>query len=100
MLLGLSSIHAQEKTSAILGKVVDGYTEEPLILATVKIAELKDSIFTTDMNGNYKIESLVEGDYHMKVTYVGYKSDSMDVYLKANSRSKINFYLKPSDVVY
>ena len=94
LLCGFDSIIAQENTGTIYGKVFDGTSDEPLIHLKVKIQELKDSIFITDMNGNYRIESLPEGFYQLKTSYVGYENDSISVYLERNSKLNINFNLK------
>ena len=63
----------------ISGTVVDA-NDEPLIGANII---LKGTFFgsTTDTSGFYKVESIEPGKYTMLISYIGYKSQELELYL-------------------
>lgn len=68
----INSLIAQQQV--IRGKITDNQSQSELIGATVSL--FKDSAVvsqtTTDMNGNYRLNPVPVGIYHLKVTYVSY----------------------------
>ena len=64
----------------IKGHVVDARTGEPLIGATVSIKSTKLEGVVTDLNGNFLIESNAEAPLTLKVKYIGYREQDVDVY--------------------
>ncbi len=71
----------------ISGTVVDA-NDEPLIGANII---LKGTFFgsTTDTSGFYKVESIEPGKYTMLISYIGYKSQELELYL-SEFQSEIN----------
>ena len=57
--------------TTLTGKVIDAYTGESLIGATIIYGKGKGT--ATDFDGNYSL-SLQEGERSIQVSYVGYKS--------------------------
>lgn len=64
----------------IKGHVVDARTGEPLIGATVTIKSTKLEGVVTDLDGNFLIESNAEAPLTLKVKYIGYREQDVDVY--------------------
>ena len=64
----------------IKGHVVDVRTGEPLIGATVTIKSTKLEGVLTDLDGNFLIESNAEAPLTLKVKYIGYREQDVDVY--------------------
>jgi hypothetical protein len=74
----------------IKGVVTDAGSGETLIGATISYGEGKGVI--TDMDGRYYLK-LDKGTYHLKVSYVGYLAQEVDIVLK-NADFEQNFQLK------
>ena len=76
-----STLYSQNPSKyTVKGKVVDAYTGDVLIGATV--STLRDGT-TSDIEGNYSL-LLEEGLYELEVSYVGYKSKVESFELKDN----------------
>ena len=62
--------------SSLSGFVVDFEDDEPLIGASVKIIGQKDESqnigSVTDINGEFKISNLNQGEYSLTISYIGY----------------------------
>ena len=69
LLLSLSFVALSQKTK-VHGVVKDALTNEAIIGATIVYAEGKG--VATDIEGAFDLE-LENGDYTLKVSYVGYK---------------------------
>lgn len=66
----------------IAGRVLDGSTGESLPLATVALYQLPDTTFVTgaaaDAEGRFSVAPLRPGDYHVRVSVVGYVTARLD----------------------
>lgn len=78
LLLNSVSLFSQQYT--VSGKIIDAITSDPLIGATVLVA---DNGTTTDFDGNYTLK-LDAGDYLMEVSYVGYKTQELKFSLQSD----------------
>jgi uncharacterized membrane protein len=67
------------------GIVLDGYLDQPLENAVVKIIEL-NKFDVTDKNGIFEFKSIPFGDYNIEISYVGYKTTKTAI----NINSEIN----------
>ncbi len=81
-----------KKTGGIIGKVTDE-KGVPLICANISIVENKLGC-ATDYKGHFEIVNLKPGVYNIKVSYVGYKSQSQDVNVVAGKTVEVNFKLE------
>lgn len=69
---------AQSRGQVVKGKVFDIDSHEPLIGATIVVAESNPMIGgTTDMEGNFVLEGVPLGRHTFTVSYVGYESSSV-----------------------
>ena len=81
---------------SIKGKIFDSKTGEPLVGATVKIAQGEFKQFTTArLDGSFLFKDLRAGDYKVTANYVGYQdSPAIDVTVKnAGEVTVPNIYL-------
>ncbi len=85
------SLIAQDKPSntSIKGTVLDKSTGQPLELATIQVFSVDDSILiggaSTDKEGKFLIENLPEGNYNVKISYIGYNTAiAKDVRIEKN----------------
>lgn len=66
----------------LTGRVLDGASGEPLPLATVALYQLPDTTFVTgaaaDSAGVFALAPLRPGDYHVRVSVVGYVTARLD----------------------
>ena len=101
-----SATGAQAET--LRGTVKDAITGEPLIGATVKIAELQNAAAVADIDGNYKITISQGGRYTVEANYIGYEPSVMkeilisgakevviDITLRENSTELAEVVVKP-----
>lgn len=79
--------------ATVSGTVTDKNTGEPLPSATVSIATSADreskKYTSTDLDGKFVFNSVVNGSYVIEVTYVGYKEDEK----KLNVTDKKDSYI-------
>ena len=89
--LGLNFSYAQK--SQIIGKVMDGLT--PIPFANVYLEGT--SIGTaSDKNGNYQLQNIPIGTYLLKVTAMGYFTDSSKIIIIDNETIQKSIFLKIS----
>ncbi len=87
------------KLLPVQGTIIDSKTKEPLPFCSVSFTPTGETaklalpkFATTDFDGIYKLE-LPEGDYMMRVTYIGYQAMERVVKVAANNDT-IDFSLK------
>ena len=86
---------AQTPTQSVTGKVIDKTTRQPLIGATVMVAESNPPLGgVTDINGQYIINNVPVGRRVFVCQYVGYtKSTSDGVIINSAQPSQVDFEL-------
>ncbi|MCE5305395.1 TonB-dependent receptor [bacterium] len=94
LLLVSQGAYAQ-MTGKIAGKVVESTSGTPLVGANVVLLNTSRGA-SVDRQGNYTISRVKPGSYKIKVTYLGYKEEIIDVTVQSNRTSEINFSLKES----
>ena len=85
--------YAQAK-GKIVGKVTEATSETPLVGAHVFLNASMGA--STDLQGNYTISAIQPGDYKVRVTYLGYEEEVLDVTVQSNQVTVVNFSLKES----
>ncbi len=81
-----TALNSQSRVLGTLeGIVLDGYLDQPLENAVVKIIEL-NKFDVTDKNGIFEFKSIPFGDYNIEISYVGYKTTKTAI----NINSEIN----------
>lgn len=83
---------AQDGT--ISGQVIDADSDEPLPGATVLIEDL-DIGATTDVDGEFVLMDVPEGNHIVSVTFVGYTSIEEDVQVSAGEEVDLSLSIEP-----
>jgi len=86
------------QTYKISGKITDKATNEPLVGANVFLVGTSLGA-ASNMDGNYLIPNVIAGSYTLKVSYIGYKTDTVNIDLKKGQQLIENFKLEPVGVV-
>ena len=80
-LLFLASVFSVSAQYQITG-TVSSETGEPIPGAVIKIHELHRGT-TCDLNGNFKIDNIKSGNYHLHFTAFGYHAYTLDTLLNS-----------------
>lgn len=79
-------------TGKIAGKIIDAVSSKSIEYATVIV--IKDSNMisgtTSDNNGNFKIEKVPEGEYQLKVSFVGYDDEIVTPVQISNGKANVD----------
>jgi len=90
IIVSLFTIHINAQNT-ITGTVLDSL-QNPLVGATVILLEEADSTMAgfgiTGGKGQYRVEDVVDGNYLLQVTYIGYRSHSQSI--QVNDNESIN----------
>ena len=86
-LLSVLSIYAQQ----FVGTVLDKETNQPIQYAQVYLLDLKTGT-TTDVNGEFTIESVYNNTIPIQLSYIGY--NTLDEIIQFNSTPFKTFYLE------
>ncbi len=90
-LAGAGTAQAQ---SAIVGRVVDAATNQPIPFATVYVnASTKGT--TADADGNYRLPAIPAGTVDLVASAVGFKSGRQAIRLSDSKPSRVTFFLTP-----
>jgi len=81
--------------SQISGVVLDGETNKPLALANVYLKNTQYGT-TTDKQGNFNLPSIIDGNYILVISFMGYKKLETPVLIKNSSRHHNHYYLYPA----
>jgi len=92
LLLGTSSVLAQQESGQIHGIVKDATTGDVLIGANVYLKGTSLGV-STDLLGAYVIRSIPPGRYTLSVRYIGYVDKEMRIEVKAGADIDENFSL-------
>lgn len=86
------SFSAFAQTGSISGQVKD--STNVVIGATVSINKINKGA-VTDATGRYELKALQPGNYTVQVSYMGMRSQTREVNVKADDKLTLNFILKP-----
>ncbi len=89
--------YAQEQRGIIKGVVADSATGETLPFATVVVEDTRLGAIT-NVQGFYIITGVGYGVYRVRVSSVGYKSQSKQVIVRSTEATSCNFRLPPEPV--
>lgn len=100
-IINLTTIWAQQ--GSITGIVTDAKSGESLIAANVTASSPVLETLTgsaTDIDGRYYIPNLPQGEYTLKVNYIGYESLEKIVNLGESENITFNFELEPQAIQF
>ncbi len=88
-LIVITSLQAQSGT--LRGKIID---ENKLSIPGAYIYSNDQQFYAvSDVNGNYTITGIPDGDYTFKVSYIGFKPEESDVNINSTKTTILNFNL-------
>lgn len=90
LFLAYANVEAQHSIS---GQIYDDKDGESLPGVSIYIADLKRGTFT-DIDGRYSLDDLRSGVYLLEISYIGYKTITMELNLSENAEK--NFHLIPA----
>ncbi|OGC76871.1 MAG: hypothetical protein A2Z27_06000 [candidate division Zixibacteria bacterium RBG_16_50_21] len=89
---------SEEAKGQIIGKLTDSETGEPLIGATVRLAETNLGAIS-DLEGNYRIKNVPEGEYTLVASMLSYAKTSVTgVEISLEKSSQVDLALKPESI--
>lgn len=80
------------QTGSIIGKVTDNQTGEPLPFCNVFINNTTIAT-TTDFDGNYELKDLIEGEFEIGFSFIGYQAVQKPASIKPGGQLTINVAL-------
>ena len=92
LMLGATSLFAQQESGQIHGAVVDSLTGEVLPGANVLLVGTSMGC-STDVDGNYVIYGVPSGSYKLSVRYIGYKGREVSIEVRPGAMLQHNFLL-------
>jgi hypothetical protein len=84
IILITTSTYAQ--SYSVTGKIIDE-NDDNIIGANVILGNATDSLFkaiSTDKYGNFKLENVPQGSYKLRVSYIGFKTFSQQIFVRGN----------------
>jgi len=87
-----------QHTGRLAGAVSGADTQESLPGANVTVVGTNYGT-STDADGNYRITGLEAGEYDVQVSFVGYRSQTRSVTIRAGETTTLNVTLETSQVV-
>ena len=90
--------YSQNTVSSINGKVTDVYTKQGLPGVNIVIPGSKLGA-STDINGEYKISNVAIGNYQVRASAIGYKTQTKtDIFVKTVKSAIVDFEMQESSV--
>jgi len=87
-LLILSQNVFAQNTGDIKGFVIDEFSQQPLIGANIEILGTQQGA-TTNTEGEFFIENVIDGVYNLKFSYIGYQDKFVSDIVVKSSRPAI-----------
>ncbi|MFA7420176.1 MAG: TonB-dependent receptor [Melioribacteraceae bacterium] len=97
MCLQVNHTLAQNAESSISGFIYDKASGEGLIGANIYIKSINRGA-VTNITGYYVIPKIPSGKYELRISYVGYKSLTVNVSVKAGEEKEFNVKLELEDI--
>ncbi|MDR1683713.1 MAG: outer membrane beta-barrel protein [Candidatus Symbiothrix sp.] len=90
--------------SIITGTILDKADKKPVIAGSVGLLQRRDSVSVTgaisNADGKFSIKNVKEGNYILKITYLGYNTLTKNISVKANEEVNAGrIYLETNDIL-
>ncbi len=95
--LSLGYAASSQLTGAIRGRVVDQQTGEALSGAAVSVVGTSIGAATDD-SGNYRITGVPEGEQTLRISYIGYRTEEVTVFVESGQTLEQRVELTPDMV--
>ena len=99
-LILFSNLFAQN--NSIEGIILDSSNKKPLVAANVLIKDNKgfSNGASTDENGKYTIINIPNGEFIIKVDYIGFETQEKTLVVGSNQKYNLDFNLAPSAIEF
>lgn len=89
------------RTSMLTGVVSDSATAEAMPFCTVLVQQdnVQKGTAQTDLDGNYRIKGLAAGMYSVRVTYIGYRTKTVVVFLLPGEQHRLDIRLEQAQQI-
>lgn len=94
--MGVLAMSAQ--TYEVLGRIVDGTTNEPLPGVTVHDAANFNGT-STDIDGRFRLGNLKKGETTLTLSYLGYETQQKVVNMPSDNNTEMQVLLMPNNIV-
>ncbi len=84
-----------QETGTVRGTVMDAQNDEPLPGANIVLSEIDEGA-AAGADGTFRIPQVPEGDYTLRVSFVGYEPLEREVTVPAGQSVQVNLRLEPS----
>ena len=91
-------VSVAQDTGALAGTIQEADTGEPLVGANVVVGETNLGT-SADANGAYRIEDIPAGSYTVRVSFIGYQSQSESVSIRAGETTRLDVALETQSFV-
>lgn len=91
-----NSIHGKNYYQ-IKGNVTDEKTNEPLIGVNILVIQTKNGT-VTDLQGNFVINDLEDGDYNLRFSYLGYSTINREIHIPSDANKIITIKMKETSI--
>jgi hypothetical protein len=88
----LKSVKAEESQIVLKGKVIDKKTGEALVGAVINVGNSEYKTYT-DLDGNFEIKNVKEGNYNIVVSYISYSDSLLEQALVKSSANSLEIEL-------
>ena len=88
----LKSAKAEESQIVLKGKVIDKKTGEALVGAVINVGNSEYKTYT-DLDGNFEIKNVKEGNYNIVVSYISYSDSLLEQALVKSSANSLEIEL-------
>ncbi|MGQ9819983.1 MAG: carboxypeptidase-like regulatory domain-containing protein [Candidatus Kapaibacteriales bacterium] len=86
------TLYSKNEIYALVGKVIDAETGEPLRGATIQVLEIPRGTFS-DPQGNFRLSDLPINKFSLKITYLGYQTKIIKEIEKEKAKDlKVSLY--------
>ena len=82
LFLAITNLYAQ---NSIKGTVLDAYTKEGLAFVNVYFTDIEKGTSTNE-KGAFTLENLPSGSHTMLVSFIGYETKSLKIFLTSHKR--------------
>lgn len=93
----LFSVMGFAQNTSVSGVVYDKYSSKPLENALVKLSIVKASVLTDDA-GFFVFHGVPDGNYMLKVSYIGYRDTTVSIEIKGEQQILLAVYLSSGSV--
>jgi Fe(3+) dicitrate transport protein len=92
-LLFFASLSAAAQSASITGNIFSSKTGDPVAYATILLEETGRGVVSTP-NGRFKLNSLTAGTYNIRVSSVGFFTQTFEISLAENETKNLEILLK------